>query len=224
VQIDKRFLWSLYRVCLLLTLTACGVRIQEFKSERAASYQHFSEINGLKASADIFTEEGRLETFFGDNLLKRGILPVLVVFENNRSKGGYVLLREQSKFAIKTDPKNGDSQGITTDVINNNPVNSPGSGTPRVLGAAPLIFGFPGAVAALATAFVVGINQSNREKVFHNIEEKQMVAKAVYPGESHSGFIYFKIKVAEVENIEGIILTVQNLKTQELEQLSISLK
>lgn len=217
---NRQTLLLLFSIYLWALLTACGVRIQEVKPDSATSYRHYSDINGLRASADLFADEARLETYFGDNLLKNGILPVFIVFENNRAKNGYVLLREQSKLTMKR-PSNNSNDISFTDVMENNSVERPGSGAVMLLPAAPLVLG---PAVGLATIFVAAIIESNIEKVFHNIEEKQMVDRAVYPGERHSGFIYFKVKEDEVEKIGGVILTVQNLKTQELEQLIISLK
>lgn len=240
MQIYRRFLWSLYYICFLLTLTACGARIQEVRPDSTTSYQHFSEINGLRASADMFNDEARLNTYFGDNLLKKGVLPVYIVFENNRAKGGYVLLKEQSKFTTKVNSSIGSQDTSSTNVIGNNPadersrsdaVATLAAAVPAALGegatvfaGAPLVLGPAGFVVGTVIGVAISSYQANKERVFHNIEEKQMIEKAVYPGERHSGFIYFNIKEADVKNIEGIILTAKNLKNQELEQLFISLK
>ena len=216
----KKVLLLFFNFHLLASLAACGVRIEEVKPVSITSYQHFSDSNGLRASADMFKDEARLNTYFGDNLLKKGILPVFVAFENNRAKGGYVLLREQSKFTAKVNSRMGSQDDSYTDVMDNNPVERPGF-VGVGLAAATVVLN---PIVSIASLFAVGIWQGNKERVFHNIQEKQMIEKAVYPGERHSGFIYFKIEEDEVENIGGIILTIQNLKTQEMEQLVISLQ
>ena len=89
------------------------VRIYDIDVKKPSSYSHSVSLSGLSLAADTFSEEDRLKRYFGENLLERGILPILVVIQNVSAADAYILLSDQSGLVLRTS----NDQGGTGNVV-----------------------------------------------------------------------------------------------------------
>jgi hypothetical protein len=208
---------------LAFTVTNCApVQMKNVVVQKSEHYKFTSHRDGLKISVDPYTEEIRLKDYFGCDLLSRGILPVLIVFENQSSEDGYVIITDKANL-------------VTPDLINSGVKSDEGQKTDEVEGAgkglqsantvlaiSPL-FGVIGLAFALPLAFAASQHYENENAIKRNLEQKQMTPKTIYRGSSHSGFLYFKFgKTEDLKKVQGICLSIRNIRTEEL--LSFTIK
>lgn len=201
----------------ILIITSCSaVEIKKVTAQKANFYKYTSEKAGLKISVDPYREENRLQECFGCNLLSRGVLPVLVVIENQNAEDGYILLKEKSGLVMKnTNSEN----NIPTNSYNTNELNKAEKNltTFAIVGGIPLML-VP--VAALPAIIAVGLSlqhkAQNEREIKRNYEEKKLLDKTIYQGGSDAGFLYFSLNCKEdIQKVEGILLIMMNIRSKE---------
>src|SRR5687768_8155895 len=86
----------------LLALTAgafisgCStMNVPEFKAQPASAYRYRAETNGLTLAVEPFTGKRQMKETFNMYIVNKGIVPVLVVAENN-SSSSYLLAKEKA--------------------------------------------------------------------------------------------------------------------------------
>jgi len=212
------FILSSSLMIFFLVATGCApVEIKKVTVLKAADYKFRSENAGLNISVDPFREENRLKVFFGCDLLSRGILPVLVVIENQNAKDGYILVKEGSAL-VAMDPAGKDTESNLLkgdydskelrDAINT-------AKATQWLGFATAI------VPVLALPAVIGGAASTKGEmdefeIKRNIEANHLLDKTVYQGTSHSGFVYFQLKSKEdINRMIGFRFKMKNIRSDE---------
>lgn len=227
----KNVLHSFYYISLQIILgffTGCGSTFHDVDMNNIKSYQyHHSIKDGLKISIDLYKEEERLSYYFGENLIESSILPVHVAVENTNDHGGYVVEKNRAMLIFDAE------EGVSPPTINNNGIDSKlltdnlsekavvyaASGSLALMDIGTLagitaLESF-GAAAMLPAVIVCGSYFSNKERIVQNILAKELTLKSIYPGDIHSGFIYFKIEKKYLNNIKGILFVVSNISTKE---------
>jgi len=174
------------------------------------NFKYTKEEEGLTISLDPFFENERLKSYFGTNLLSYGILPVLVVAENHNSDTGFLLEKYQISLVNKKD--------ITTVTQSSPPVVPPKGGVlPGVVTSvafSPTIFILPSAaiIPIIVAGGFVEKQKADIRIINDNLTKKELVDKSLFPGELHSGFVYFQIKDKDkINDIKQLVVKVKNM-------------
>lgn len=205
---------------LVLLFSGCATRTASFPDvaiHPCSQYEHYQERDDLAIAVDAYFERERAKDCFGIDLLAQGILPVLVVAENHHSKAAFLL--DKKKFlASRADHRDNGSDVVarsrepampySQDAIRD----SQTAGTLTTMaGLAPvllvpaILIGGPSAAEIRSTT---AINQNLRDNAF--------IDRTLFPGEAHSGFIYFQMRDAtEIQAIAGISIRVTNMVLDE---------
>lgn len=231
-----------------LGLTACStVQLQKVTIQPASSYKFSSSKAGLIISVDPFIEEDRVNKFFGYDLLSKGILPVLVVFENKSAEDGYILLNERTMLLMKDQVIRQNPKDNTIGNINSsgeleksaNVQNALGLGAQASLTAGAIstaagatsqlsgtALGVAGFVVFLIPVAIVGHHEGNLLRSQENVIENEMTNnRTLYNGASNSGFLYLKIDQKEnLRNIVGFMFHLKNIRTDEVQSIIVETK
>jgi hypothetical protein len=155
-------------------------------------------------------------------LLSRGVLPVLVVVENQNADDGYILLSEKARLVMMGGMTGGnkEDEGRRTDELGE-------AGTKRqtanTLGAAAPLFGVLGLAVVFPLMFAAEKKYGDEFEIRRNLEQKQMVPKTIYQGGSHSGFLYFNLRNEEdLSRVQGVSLSIRNIRTNEISSFTIN--
>ena len=170
---------------------------------------------------------------------------VLVVFENKSAEDGFILIEEGAHLLMKDQVEHGtknnpagdiqtmdeirNSQNIQQSLIAIGQASLPSGQLATTAGGLPLTagsaLGAAGLVVFLIPAVIIGEHQAKLSIVQKNITEKELIAKTVYPGGSHSGFLYFFIpKREDLKNVEGVVLNLKNIRSNETRSMKIGMK
>lgn len=206
-------------IIFLPMMTGCAlpwVKISEVPIKPATQYKFCFEQEGLVIAVDPFFEEERLKTFFGTDLLKHGILPILVVTENHDPKSGYLLEKKAFSLAMKVQQQADTKEGIDPSLPKSTRVNPLQSGPVAVLGLATAVLA-PGLVL-LSLPVLVPVDMHAKKiegdirKINENLNNKGFVDRTIFPGESHSGFVYFQVQDTEtVKNVSIMLIKAKGI-------------
>jgi hypothetical protein len=174
------------------------------------TFKFTKEEEGLTISIDPFFENERLRNYFGTNLLSYGILPVLVVAENHNPNTGFLLEKNQVSLVNKKD--------ITTGTQSSPPVVPPKGGVlPEVVTSvafSPTILILPPAaiIPIIMAGGFVEKQKADIRIINDNLTKKEFVDKSLFPGELHSGFVYFQIKDKDMTtDIKQVLVKIKNM-------------
>ena len=181
----------------------CTFKLPSVAIQPIQQYNFVQGQDGLKIALDPFFEEERLKEFFGYDLLSHGILPVLVVAENNNPKSGYLLEKKFFSAVMKVE-KETDTKAAAEPAVP--PV--PG----ELSTAVAITIGVTGIVApvfvivpGLPVLFFLAKQEDDIQKANENLKEKAFVDRTIFNGESHCGFVYFQVKDREAAQEISII-------------------
>ena len=194
------------------------VEIKEVTIQKADYYRFTSQKAGLKISVDPYTEENRLKDFFGCDLLSRGVLPILIVIENQNAEDGYILVKEKSVLVLQnTDPTN------TLSSLGTGSYDSQDLEKALKAERAIKLAGAMGIIFPVSLVVIVPLVEKAQKKTYDEIaikriiEETHLLDKTIYQGGSHSGFLYFQFKTKEdINRVAGFSLSMKNIRTNEI--------
>lgn len=197
-----------------IVLTGCVVQVHSVTAPNASSCRFTGITAGLKISAEPFTEEDRLRKFFGDDLLSKGILPVLIVFENQDAEDGFSIVQEQVRLEIEQSRSELEKKTRAS-------VNVDATEPPLTYSTSPvrdftvgLLFGPLGSIA-------VETHYRNLAIIARNMEEKKLTDRIVYPGSTHHGFIYFRIEGRDdAAQIRRMSFATKNIRTNAIRTIA----
>jgi hypothetical protein len=182
---------------VVCTFTACSTTqiAPTFNIERPDLYKQNQEQDGLSVAVQPIVSQDELQTFFGDNLLKKGILPVLIVVENRNKTQTYLISIEQisleSDSSGNADSSHGSVAASSLDTRKATYKKSKeGIGTVAV-GA--LVGGLVTAAILLPAAFIDWGPTEHSKAVQHNIVAKSLGKKTLSQDQRHSGCIYITV-------------------------------
>jgi hypothetical protein len=205
---------------LLLLFLAFGcshTHIPEVSVQPSKNYRMCQDVAGLIVGADLYVEEDRLKEYFGKNLVqKNNILPVLVVLENRHLRDGYLIEGGQISLALRQGAARAEEGQATVPVTDKTGALS----TAVVpLAIAGVLF-TPAALAGIALLPFLAAAERQRDvavQINDNLTKKALTDRTLYPGEVHSGFVYFPLSSpAMVSDIAAVEVKVKNLKTSQL--------
>ena len=204
------------------------MEIKKVTAQKADSYKYTAEKAGLKISVDPYREEDRLKEFFGCDLLSRGVLPVLVVFENKSAEDGYIFIKEKSGLLMTNPDSRNTSNNLANESYKSDNLDRAVKTETATTGLTLATMGgimAAGALPGLILYVPAGIAQEKAKEEFvimRNFEDKKLVDKTVYQGSSNNGFIYFRINSNEdISKIVGIQLCTKNIRSKEIVTLVI---
>lgn len=234
-------------VALVFLLASCALQFKKAAVQKPDSYRFTLQDRGFTVSADPYKEDSRLDEYFGCDLLSRGILPVLLVIENQMAGDGFNLLAEEVRLLMKgVDPATStlatNAGGVPTDELHkaqrSGALALPAAGeavmyldpiapllqVANLVQVAPLV-----QLAPIAVGFVLVIagipaqkRLQNELQIRRNLEEKQLLSKTLYPGGTQAGFLYFKLNNKEdLQEVQGINLTLKNVRSNEVLSFSV---
>ena len=218
-----RLVQCLFWVFLLGSLACTAAKIPELQVESPATYPLHTEFNGLKLAVDPYLDPARVEGFFSVDLLAEGIVPILLVIENSSEAQGYRILRDnvallQAEGTLATQSEVTGSQQLNQQLGQAETLGGAwaGAATPLPLGYAYNLG--PGAAFAAIGAYAVFTEFSATRKkdvLEYSILETQLMDKTLYPGQTLSGFVYFRLDDSDIGSITGIRVLAEGLKNIE---------
>lgn len=192
-------------------LLSCGpARFPDVDVRPASEYALSEEAEGLIISVDPLLERRRVMSTFGVDLLRRGVLPVLVVAENKSAAIGFYLQKEYCSLGVPTDSASWEDLRVGDSKVN---------------------FAAVGAVQMLSPvmgllALGIGGDAAIRDhKARQNLVDKELREKTLFPGESQCGFLYFRYDgPVDSESVASVNLGILNLNTYERFSISVPIK
>jgi hypothetical protein len=213
---SRTFIFILISTILVFCNINCApIKIEKVVAKKADQYKFTSQHDGLKISVDPYFEKNKLLDSFGCDLLSRGILPILIVFENQSSEDGYIMLEDQSSLSNTDMEENIDQidENQKTKEITKSMGTAQSTG--RFL---EYSLNFGGGAVLATIPFVLGsqYKYQNEVEIKRNLEQKLIARKIIYQGDTCSGFLYFDIKdKINLGKIKGISLNLKNIRTKE---------
>ena len=205
----KKFM-SLFLLGWLCTACATTELAPELPLDPVEKYSHHQEKDGLAFAIQPLSDPTQLRKYFGDNLLKKGILPVLIVAQNHNGIETFLV----SEDNVSINPGHGQSKG--NDKKSERVVSSAEAGSAayekdyegvRLAILAPIL---------LPAAFVDWGPTEHSKSVQHNIMAKALRRKSLSPGQSYSGCIYIKLSTdSSNSEVITIVLTAEKFKDGE---------
>jgi hypothetical protein len=177
---------------LVVLVVGCATMdIPEDKVRAGESYQLKAESKGLLVAVNPLSEEEIEETFKTD-LLKKGILPILIVAENHSLSTSFVLTKDKVTVV--------DREALETHKFDRTTVTSqtPGGGV-AAIGAA----GIPPLV-------IVGLKlASDAQVIQHNLGIKEFQSRTVGPGQKAHGYVYFQYPKGAAEKLNELNVLIE---------------
>jgi hypothetical protein len=159
-------------------------------------YKLSQQKDGLVIAVEPVASRTEMQKYFEENLLKKGILPVLIVAENRNKTQTYLLSPNQIKLIASMDPS-GSSLGVA------------GSDDTR---KATYESNFNWAEVAMFGLAGMHFGPTEHSKVVqHNIISKALERKTLAPGQIHSGFMYLKLPRKFTTSEVGLLVPVERI-------------
>ena len=198
---------------MLLGLLSCTteVKIRKFDPPKSLDAKFTAERDGLRVSVDPYKEQNRLLDYFGYDLLSKGVLPIFVLLENLNAEDGYILVKERTGLVMMKSP----NYDQVSKIMGDNAVQKSPPTHAQWLAWEPfLVTTIP--VVGLPLAWEQGRRAKNDQLIRRNLEDKVILDKTIYPGSSHSGFLFFVLNTNKgAEGIRGIALCLKNIRSKE---------
>jgi hypothetical protein len=167
----------------------------------ADSYTQHEQTNGLVIGIRPMTDKREIKGMFKVNLLDEGLLPILVVAENQSGSASFIIAKD--KVYVLNEATG------TTNTSQQKEVASGTAGTAVGITGAVLVGA--GSLAAAPLLFTGLKMASNATVIQYNLADKEFYSRTLGPGEKAQGFVYFQFPkesppsgnyhaVAEVKN------------------------
>jgi hypothetical protein len=209
---------------LFLAYSCSRAQIPEVSVQPSQTYRLRQEVAGLTVGADPYVEEERLNQYFGRNLVqKNNVLPVLIVLENHHRQDGYLIAGGQISLVLR--------QGTAEPVANQAavPVANTAGGTAVVsaLSIAGLFFTPAGLALIPLLPFLMAVERQRdvAVQINDNLTKKALTDRTLYPGEVHSGFVYFPLSSPAIaSDITTVVVKAKNLKTKQMVEVALPVR
>jgi hypothetical protein len=149
-------------------------------------YAHYQEKGGLAVAMESLSDSAELREYFGDDLLEKDLLPILVVAQNKSSEETYLISAEG--VSIDSGPDQGGdtnaSEKVASSVEARDAAYEKDYGGIRAAIVSPIL---------LPVAFVDWGPSEHSKSVQHNIVSKALGRKSLSPGQSHAGCVYLRL-------------------------------
>jgi len=212
----NNFVEKLVAGLLLLVLPILGsgcstMKVSPLSTGNAASYAEHEEKNGLVFAIRPMTDRQEIEDMFKIDLLDKGLIPILVVAENQSPAASFIILKN------KVYVQNG-----ATAMSNSSPRKkmTTGTGDAMLNTGAVMVglggFALPLLVVGAPILFTGEQKASNASVIEFNLADKEFYSRTVGPGEKAQGFVYLQLpKEAPDGGNYHVVAEVQNSATGE---------
>src|SRR5260221_11522436 len=166
----------------LLQAGCSTMSVPELKTGRADSYLKHEEKAGLTIGTQALTDRRQIKDTFKINMLDKGLLPILLVAENQSASASFILAKDKV-FVFS-------EANLTTNTYRAEKVTSETPGGAVAIAGASLI-----AATSLAGAqlLLAGLKMASDATVIqHNLADKELYSRTLGPGQKAQGFIYFQ--------------------------------
>lgn len=240
-------------ICITFFSSCAPIQLPELSSKPELVPQHQSrEEEGLLITIDPFLDKKKVKQFFGVDLISKNIIPVLVHVENRSKKSNFYLLKEGcvlltgSGTERSLDQPSAEQKGIRQEHIavaaSKAAVNGSLAWVTASEAAATKAWGagggaFPAAsTASVATASVALVTLpvvlawaekkiTDAQIIHQNMIEKQLQERTLSYGQSHRGFLYFKLQDgSSLEDTSKIELKVKDILTKKITNFAFKLR
>ena len=192
-----------YAGMMLVTMLAAGCSTPNNASYTPPSWLNTAntcEANGLKITADPIFGGARSRAYFDTDAIEEGIFPVHVIAHNSNPNATILFQKANLKLAIRSE------SNLSSTVARN------GRGTD---GAGVLLFN-PLLASPLLIPYIY-----NNEAIKYNFTRQELRDKALSPGQSTEGFVYFQIPKGTHLSEGSLRITVTNVRSQEDTQIEV---
>ena len=191
----------------VLMLAGCStMKVAPLTADGAASYTPHEEKHGLVVAIHPMTDKREIEDMFKVNLLEKGLLPILVVAENQSPDASFIVA--QNKVAVLNA-----ATGVSS-LSQRKKVTSDAGEAMQASGAVMVSLGgfvLPLLLIGLPIECVGMQHASDASVIEYNLGDKEFYSRTLGPGETARGFVYFQLPnespaagdyhlVAEVKN------------------------
>jgi hypothetical protein len=202
-------------------LIGCStMRLPSYSPLPFDQYPSGTTIDGLSLAAFPLTDQKEVEEFFGADLLSEGILPVLIVAENQNDTASFVLRPDRVSLGDLSDP-------VTSEFLPESSTVAQFSESSSVW-LLPLLAAGPAGLVAYAVSApiltTVGAKSSSDvAEIQYSFAKKALGADTLSPGGAANGFVYFELPPTESESnswvlrVEALNLSTGEQRTYELQ-------
>lgn len=148
----------------------------------AAAYAQHDQKGGLVIGIQPITNKGEVKDMFKVNLLDKGLLPILVVAENQSVSDSFIIAKE--KITVLTDASGASSSSQRKQVTS--------GATGTALGITGAALAGVGSLAAVPLVITGMKLASNATVIQHGLADKEFYSRTLGPGEKAQGFVYFQ--------------------------------
>ena len=175
------FFWLAATVVILTA--GCGtMKVTELKTGSAESYADHARKNGVAIGVRPFTDKKEIKETFKIDLLAKGLLPILLVAENQSESSSFILAKDRV-FVLS------EATGITNTSQRAAVTSETGGNATAIAGAVLL-----GATSlAGAPLMIAGLKMASDATIIqHNLADKEFYSRTLGPKQKAQGFIYFQ--------------------------------
>ncbi len=193
-------------LCMTLVLLAAGcgtMKVTPLATNQASSYTQHEEKNGLVIGIQPMTDRREIQDMFKVNLLEHGLLPILLVVQNQSASDSFIVPKEQ--ITVLGGATGSTNTSHEADIASG--AKAAGEATGFAAGA--IILASPVVAAPLIIASLkLG---SDATVVQYNLADKEFYTRTLGPGEKAQGFLYFRFpKTSPPSGAYHIIISARN--------------
>jgi hypothetical protein len=166
-----------------MALIGCAtMKLPTLQLEPTSSYPNHAETNRIAVAVRALTEKEAVKDTFGINLLKKDIVPVLIIVENMTGESSIMVHKDKITVTDIASGRTLSTQRtkVASETLGNNTVFSG-------------VFVAGGAFAIMAGAKMI----SDAQVIEYNLSDKQLYNHTVGPGQRTAGFVYLRHPAGE---------------------------
>ena len=185
--------------------TGCAtMKVTELKAGNAASYAQHEQKSGVAIGLHPMIEAKEIKETFRINLLEKGLLPILLVAENQSESSSFILSKD--KVLVLNEATSATNTSQRANVASGTAGTAVGITGASMLAATSLA-GAPLLLAGLKMA-------SDATVIQHNLADKEFYSRTLGPGQKAQGFIYFQYpKKTPPSGVHQVLVELKDLST-----------
>jgi hypothetical protein len=212
---------SFYAILFTSGCTSVAERGESFQARHCSTYPSCQDKNGLQVAVEVLQDKQMIVKYFGAQLAEKGIVPLLVVAENQNADASFLLpyadpevsiLAHGQHKASNLQQQDGNSLSLESAQANAHEQARYDLGKEYLVGGG-LLFSWLSFVELGPTEQAAALKQE--------LAVKALVKKTLSPGRELSGFIYFGMPQKLAKNVHlQVKLKALNLSSRKIESFS----